>query len=233
MKLEKNILALLLLLVASYFYSIFFLPGAKIVFYIKPLFIPLFLLYAILKNGFVFPKSYLFFVLFFYCGELLMLYSDHSNLLLQLALVFYALFYFALINLSVPLLSGAHFKKIMNGLTAVVILLNAFFLFLIVYIMFETTTDTITNFIAILNAIAALILMICAVVYLSLDASRKSYLYFLGSITLILSDVFSAITVYYIYIFTLNIIELILHFVGFYFIYLFIIEKVKQDEIEF
>ena len=132
-----------------------------------------------------------------------------------------------------PLISGAHLKKVMNGLTAVVILLNAFFLFLIVYIMFETTTDTITNFIAILNAIAALILMICAVVYLSVDGSKKSLLYFLGAITLILSDVFSAINVYYIYVFTLNIIDLMLHFVGFYFIYLFIIEKVKQDEIDF
>lgn len=233
MKLEKKIFALLLLLVAYYFYSLFFMPGAKIAFYIKPLFIPLFMVYAILKNDFIFPKSYLFFVLFFYCGELLMLYSDLSNILLQLALFFYALFYFALINLSAPLISGTHFKKIVNGLTLVVILFNAFFLFLIVYIMFETTTDIITNCIAILNAIAALILMICAVVYLSIDASRKSFLYFLGAITLILSDVFSAINFYYIYVFTLNIIELILRFVGFYLIYLFIIEKVKQDEIDF
>lgn len=233
MKLEKIILVLLLLLVAAYFCSIFFLPGTKVVFYLKPLFIPIFLLYAILKNGFVFPKSYFLFVLFFYIGQTLMLFCDNSGIFLQFALIFYALFYSALINLALPEIRGRYLKKIFTGLTAFVISLNAFFLFLIVYIMFETTTDTITNFIAIANAIAALILMICAVIYMSIDASKKSFLYFIGAMTLILSDVFSAINAYYLYVFTLNILELILHFFGFYLIYLFILEKVKPDENDF
>lgn len=233
MKLEKIILALLILLVAAYVGALFFLPGTKVVFYLKPLFIPLFLVYAILKNGFIFPKGYFFFVIFFYLGETFMLFSDYSNTVLQLALVFYLMFYFALTNLSLPLISGAHFKKVFTGVTLFVILLNAFFLFLIVYMIFKKNTDAITNSIAVLNAISALALMISAVVYLSVDTSKKSFLYFVGSISFILSDVFSAVNVYYLYVFALNILEIVLHFVGFYLIYLFIIEKVKPNEIDF
>lgn len=233
MKLEKIILFFLLLLVMAYFCAIFFLPGTSYVFYLKPLFIPVFFGYAILKNGFVFPKRYLFFVFLFYLGQTFMLYSDNSKTVLQLALVFYIMFYFALINLSWPLIRDSHFKKIFTTVTLFVILLNAFFLFLIVYIIFESTTDSITNYITVLNAILALMLMITAVVYLSIDTSKKSILYFFGAISLILSDAFSAVNVYYLYVFELNILELILHFVGFYLIYLFIIEKGKPNEIDY
>ncbi|MDI1316951.1 hypothetical protein [Flavobacterium sp.] len=233
MKLEKVVFTVLVLLIGTYFSALFFLPGNKVVFYLKPLFVPLFLVYAILKNGFVFPKPYFYFVLFFYLGQTFMLFSDNSGRVLQLALVFYVMFYFALINLSLPLIRGKHFKTVFTKLTTFVILLNAFFLFLIVYIMFETATDIIVNYIAIFNATAALALMICAVVYLSSETDKKSFLYFCGAITLILSDVFSAINVYYINVFTLNILEIILHFGGFYLIYLFVIEKGKPDEIDF
>jgi hypothetical protein len=58
-------------------------------------------------------------------------------------------------------------------------------------------------------------------------------LYFLGGISLILSDVFSAINVYYLDILEINLLEVILHFVGFYLIYLFIIEKAKPNEVEY
>lgn len=233
MKLEKFFLGFLFLLVAAYFSAIFFLQGTNYVFYIKPLIIPVFFGYAILKNALVFPKRYFFFVFLFYLGETLMLLSDNSKTILHLALVLYIMFYFALINLSWPLINSTYLKKIFTGVTLFVILLNAFFLFLIVYIIIESTSDTITNFITILNAFSALLLMISAVVYLSIDASKKSMLYFLGGISLILSDVFSAINVYYLDILEINLLEVILHFVGFYLIYLFIIEKAKPNEVEY
>ncbi len=232
MNLSKLVLFLFFLVFSSYFLAILFLPGTNYVFYLKPLLIPIFLGYAVLKYGFIFPKRYLFFVLFFYLGETLMLYSGNSNTVLQLALVFYIMFYFALAYLPLSLISGSPFKKIFNGVTLFVISLNAFFLFLIVYIIFETTTDTLMNIIVVFNAISALMLMICALVFMSVDASKKSFLYFLGSIAVILSDVFSAINVYYLYVFELNVLEIILHFVGFYLIYLFIIEKLKPDAID-
>ena len=233
MKLEKIILGLLLLVFASYFFAVFFLQGTNYVFYLKPLLIPLFVVYIILKNGFGFPKPYLFFVFLFYLGQTCMLFSDHSKTVLQVALVLYVMFYFALINLPLPLISGAQFKKIFTGVTLIVILVNAVLLFLIVYIIFKSTTDTIANCISIVNASAALALIICAVACLSISTNKKSFLYFLGAVSLISSDVFSALNVYYLQFFALNVLELILHFVGFYLIYLFIIEKNKLKEIEF
>lgn len=232
MNLEKIVLAVLLSLFAAYFGAIF-LPGTNYVFYLKPLLIPLFLVYVILKNGYIFTNRYFFFVILFYLGQTFMLFSDSSEAVLQLALVFYIMYYFALANLSWPLIRATHFKKIFTGITLFVILLNAFFLFLIVYIIIETTSDAVMNFIVILNAILALLLTISAVVYLSIDTSKKSILYFFGAVSLILSDIFSAINVYYLGVLALNVLEIILHFVGFYLIYLFIIEKQKPDEIDF
>lgn len=233
MKLDKIVLTVLLILFAAYFCAIFFLPGTNYTFYIKPLLIPVFMTYAILKNGFVFHKRYLFFVFLFYIGQILILFSDHSNTVLQLALVFYVMFYFALINLVWPQIKDTQFKKIFTLTTVTVFLINALLLFLIVYLIFESTTETITNFITVLNAILALMLMITAVVYLSIDTNKKSILYFFGAISLILSDVFAALNIYYFGIFELNVLDLMLHFIGFYLIYLFIIEKTKPNEIDY
>jgi hypothetical protein len=231
MKKEQHIVLVLFFLVGLYFSAIFFLPGSKVPFYVKPLCIPIFLVYLYLKNGFSFPKKYYLFVLFFYLGQLFMLFSDYSNTILQLALVFYVLSYLALANLSLDKISMIYFKKIFTGATFLVILLNAFFLLLTVYIIFQNTSNTITNYIAIVNAISAILVMVCSVVYLSIDMSRKSFYYFLGAIILIVSDVFSALNFYYLYVFVLNVLELLLHFAGFYFIYLFMNEKEKIDEI--
>lgn len=233
MKLEKFVAIFLLLLLAAYFYSIFYLTGTNYTFYIKPLFVPVFLGYAFLKHGYNFPKSYLIFVFLFYLGQTFMLFCDSSKTVLQLALVFHILFYFALINLSWPLIRETHFKKIFTLLTSIVILLNAFFLCMIVYLIFKATTDSVTNIITVLNAILALLLLMTAVAYLSIDANKKSMLYFFGTISLIFSDVFSALNVYYFNIFQLNLLDLLLHFVGFYLIFLFIIEKSELSEIDY
>lgn len=231
MKLEKIVLAFLLMLIAAYFCVIFFIPETNYAFYLKPFFIPVFCGYAILKNGFVFPKTYLLFVVLFYLGQLFMLFSDHSLLVLQLALVFYFMFYLTLISMSWSLIKNNQFIKIFTVDTIILILIIAFLLFVTVFIIFKSSTDAIINFISIFNAISALLLLITAVVYLSIATSKKSILYFFGSIFLIISDVFAALNIYYFGIFELNIIEIILHLVGFYLIYLFIIKKVKPDEI--
>ena len=231
MKPEKIILLVLLILLATYFGVLFFLPSSNYAFYIKPLLIPVFLVYTVINQEFVFSKRYLFFAFLFYTGHILMLFSDYSNMILQLALVFYLMFYFALINLPLALIKKTNYKKIFTLTTILIFLINAIFLSLIVYVIFESTTDTIINFLSVFNAIFALILIITAVVYLSIDANKKSIFYFFGAISIILSDVFAALNVYYFNSFGLNMLDLILQLVGFYLIYLFSIEKVQPDEI--
>lgn len=68
-------------------------------------------------------------------------------------------------------------------------------------------------------------LIITSVVYLSSKNNKKAVLYFFGSISIIFSDIFSALAVYYLDYFALSYIERILHFFGFLLIYLFMIEN--------
>lgn len=71
-------------------------------------------------------------------------------------------------------------------------------------------------------------LFVTSVVYISAKNNKKAVLYFFGSISILLSDVFSALAVYYLDYFALSYIERILHFFGFLLIYLFMIENKEK-----
>ncbi len=227
--LKNTVFVLLCFLVALYF-SASYLYDSKWVVCIKPLIIPLFLLFAFLRNKEIFTRKYIFFVLFFYSSETLMVFSTAHTALVKYALVFSFFTYLSLINIVFDVVKNSNFKKIIKGYNLFVVLLNIFFLVLVVLILISTL-DEYTNYIVILNAFSAILLAIAAIIFLSTLNSKKAILYFFGAFTIILSDILSALVFYYLEDTFLNFADRILHFLGFYLIYLFAVENKNNHQI--
>jgi hypothetical protein len=204
-----------------------FLYDPKYVIFIKPLIIPLFILYICFDSKLILNKGYYYFVAFFYLGETAMLFLEYSNFFMRTALLLYLFSYLSLVLIAFPFIKHTNFKKTLRGYTLFVVLLNSFFLVLIVFILIEAIPDEFVDFLVLLNALVALMLIITSVLYLCAKNNKKAVLFFFGSISIVFSDIFAALSVYYLDYFALNYIERILHFFGFLLIYLFIIENKK------
>jgi hypothetical protein len=229
---KKLFLGLLIILLLIYF-SATILYNPKYVLYIKPLIIPSFIIFAILNKKQSLTKEYLFFVLFFYLGETFMLLCDKNIIFLRVALLSYFTSYMALINLAYPFVKSVNLIKMVRTYNMFIVLLYCFFLFIVLSIIFDSVNDKYVTIIVVFNAISALILTITAFFFLGTQHNKKSSLYFFGALSIVLSDIYSSMVNYYLDNFILNFIERLLHFTGFFLIYLFTIEKSKPSEIEF
>jgi len=228
LSMKNTILVLLCFLIAVYFSSSY-LYDSKWIVCIKPIIIPLFVCYAYIENKRIFSYKYILFVLFFYCSETLMVFSVTHEILVRYSLVFSFFTYLSLINIVFEVVKNSNFQKIIKGYNLFVVLLNAFFLVLVVLILISTL-DKYTNYVVVLNAFSAILLAITAIIYLSALNSKKSIIYFFGAFAIILSDIFAALVFYYLEDEILNLADRILHFVGFFMIYLFVLENKKVNE---
>ena len=229
----KNLFLGLFITTLTIYFGAAFFYDPKFVLYIKPLIIPFFFLFSIFHKKINFSLEYLIFVLFFYLGENCILFMEKIPDLFKMGLIFYLGSYMFLIWMSLPYLKKLNFRNVLKGYTVLVVLLNGCFLILIMYIVTKSLNNNLLNCIVLLNAVSAIILSICSVLYLSTQFNQKSVFYFFGAFSIILSDVFSALVTYYLQDFKLNFIERFLHFAGFVLIYLFYIEKDKTSEIDY
>lgn len=198
---------------------------ANYVIYIKPFILPSFMMYAAITQAAKMTFQFYFFILFFYVGEMLILFGSDVLLPLQIALICKFFCYVMLIFLHKEVVSRNTIITIFNGFTLIIFLLNCILFFAIVLILMDLIENNVTDIIIVFNAIAAAILGVIAALYLSRDSKFKVFLYFFGSYALILSDVLAALESYYFKSIVLNTADRLLHFLAFYLIYMYCIQE--------
>lgn len=221
---KKLILILSLLLFLIYFGAGIFYDASYGI-YIKPFILPSFMAYAAIARADKMTIQFYFFALFLYIGEMFILFGYTLLVPLQIALISKFLCYIMLIFLGKEVISANTIRTIFDGFTLIIFLLNCVLFFAIVLILMDLIENIITDIIVVFNAIAAAILGIIAALYLSRDNTFKVFLYFFGSYTLIISDVFAALESYYFENIVLNTADRLLHFVAFYLIYMFCLQQ--------
>ncbi len=230
MNFKKPISIFLISLMIAYFIGVFGF-SSNFWIYLKPILIPVFLVYAAVHNQKLLSTKYLIFVLFFYLSEITMLYSEKFPDLLKFSLILSFCSYMALINLAYPLIKKYNVRELVKFSTFFVIFVNLFILFYIVTILLDAIYDKYVDVLVIFNAISAVLLILASVILLTINNNLKNLYYFFGAFFLLFSDIFSALVAYYFDNITLNFLERLLHFAGFYLIYLFLKEKnIIQEE---
>ena len=226
---KKNIsLGLLLVLILIYF-SASFLYDYKLAVYVKPLIIPSFCLFVYFERKQKLPKKYFLFVLFFYLGETALIFMDILPFLYKTSMFFYLLSYLCIINLAYPFVKSLNLLNEIRIYELIIFSLIISVLVFVLNVIFELETNLFLNIIIVLNAVSAILLMIVSFLYLKEMFDNKSINFFLGAFCIFFSDVISALNFYYLEDFKLNFLERIMHFLGFYFIYLFSINKPVKE----
>ena len=214
-------------LVVYFCAGILFEPA--LVVYIKPLIIPSFMIYAIISNNQKLSKYYFLFIFFFYLNETLLLQWEHSLQLYRAALIASFCGYFTLAFLGYRSIKNADIQIVPSGYTLIILGINCFFLLTIIYLLASVITDEYINVIIIFNAISTIVLGATAVLYLGKFGDKKAYYYFFSAFSLIFSDVFAAIGIYYVDNIFLNTLDRVLHFACFYLVFLFVITVRKKE----
>jgi hypothetical protein len=215
-------------LVVYFCAGIFFDPSYVV--YIKPFIIPTFMVYAVSLGKKKLSLNYILFVIFFYINETLILFWNDSIPLFRTALLASFFSYLTLISLGYYSIKSKTLFSVPKGFSLFILILNCIFLVAVLYILTTAVTDYILNIIIILNAIIAVFLGATAVTYLGRFGDSKAYFYFFGAFALIFNDIFAAIGVYFVENIVLNTIDRVLHFIAFYFIYLFILQATKKAD---
>ena len=225
---KKSLLFLLLALLLTYF-SASFLYDSNYVIYIKPLIIPFFCLHIYFERNYKFSKKYFLFVLFFYLGETSLLLMDKLNIFYSISMFCYLLSYLTLISLVYPFVKSLSILNEIKIHELFIFSLVTGILIFVLSVVYNYETDIFLNTVIFLNAISSIFLIIICFLYLKETFNDKSVYFFLGAFCIFCSDVMSALNFYYLQDFILNFLERILHFLGFYLIYLFIISKPVND----
>ncbi|MFT5251380.1 MAG: hypothetical protein ACI87N_000358 [Flavobacteriales bacterium] len=226
---KRFLLVLSIALLMIYFGAgIFFDPSYVV--YIKPLIIPTFMVYVVNTSRKKLSFNYLLFVVLFYANETLILFWEDSVPLFWTALVCSFFSYFALINLGYKAIKSKALFAVPKGFSLFILVLNCIFLVAVLYILTTAVNDYILNIIIIFNATIAVFLGATAVTYLGKFGDSKAYFYFFGAFALIFNDIFAAIGIYFVENIVLNAIDRVLHFIAFYFIYLFILRVPKKAD---
>ena len=230
---EKIYKTNLLLFLHGTFLVVYFCAGIlfepALVVYIKPLIIPSFMIYAIISNNQKLSKYYFLFIFFFYLNETLLLQWEHSLQLYRAALIASFCGYFTLAFLGYRSIKNADIQIVPSGYTLIILGINCFFLLTIIYLLASVITDEYINVIIIFNAISTIVLGATAVLYLGKFGDKKAYYYFFSAFSLIFSDVFAAIGIYYVDNIFLNTLDRVLHFACFYLVFLFVITVRKKE----
>ena len=217
----------LLLIIPIAFFALYFCVGwlidVKYIYYLKPFIIPTLMVFVAAKYNHLISWKFYLFAFLFYVGENLILFSVQNPFLIKYALIIYLFSYSAAISLVIGYIKHLNFRLIVQRYTIFIIIINCFFLILILILLESSISDVFISYIIVLNVIASSLLGIFAVLYLNEKPNKKAFFYFFAAFTMILSDIFGALCTYFYENTTMNFFERILHFVCFVFFILFVI----------
>jgi hypothetical protein len=219
---KKEILLIFPIVFLILYYVLGWFFNVEYTYIFKPYIIPTFLIYVYAKFNFKLGLNFYLFALLYYVGETLLLYSIKFPFLIRFTLIVFLFSYISAIKLVLIHIKHLNLKIILQRYTLFIIVINSFFLVLILFLLESMINDIFINYIIVLNAITALIFGFSAVLYLNESTHKKAFFYFFGAFSIILSDIFGALNNYFYESFVLNLSESLLHFLGFLFIFLFV-----------
>lgn len=221
----KKVLILFPIIFLILYFGIDLFVDIKYLYFIKPLIIPSFIVFSIANFSNKVTKNFYLFSISFYVAELLILFSGTNPKFINYGLLVDLFVYSVAINFISNFLKILHFESFYKKYLILTAALNCMFLGLTVYVLRTSITDTITNYIIILNAILAALLGIIAVLFLNQNINKSALYYFFGVFSMLLSDIIGALSVFHLDIFIVGFVGRLLHFASFFFFFLFVINN--------
>ncbi len=203
----------------------------------KPLFIPVFLIFFFINNKFNNIPFILFFLYSFLGDSSSMFFSN--EIFLKASSIMYFLSYLCLLSFIIPKFKFEEFNKIIAIYLTIVLLINMFFLYVVYGVLKSIIPDSLELFLFGIKSISLIVLVIIAFgVYLNSE-SRQTILFLIMTLCFMFSDLLNYISQYYVYHWSFLMLDRILHILGLFYLFNFIIEynksykkeEIKEDEL--
>jgi hypothetical protein len=198
----------------------------------KPLFIPVFLIFFFIKNKTIGVPFSLFLIYSFLGDSASMFFSNET--FLKASSVMYFLSYLCLVSFMIPKFKIVQFNKVIALYLVLVVLINMYFLYTIYSVLRTIVPDTLEVFLFAIKSVSLIVLVIIAFgVYLNSE-TKLSILFLIMALSFVFSDVLNYVSQYYLYHWSFLMLDRVLHVVGLFFLFNYIIEynKVPQKKLE-
>ena len=188
----------------------------------KPLFVPAFLIYFLLTNQRI-SLLILTFLSFSFIGDFTSVFTDNLTMV-EVSSMLYCLSYLCLIAAVLTKIRKLNLDKVIGIYLIIVFIVNAYLLFM----LFDTIKYHIPDSVEItlfgVKAVSLLVLAFVAFVhYLNTD-SKQSIQFLIMALCFVFSDVLHYVSTYYMYNWGFVMIERILHLIGLFFLFSYILE---------
>ena len=192
----------------------------------KPLFIPVFLMYYLLKNKFI--RSIFVVCLFFsFLGDFTSV-NLSNTLWIKLSSLFYCLSYLCLVYAAISRLKRLKFDAVIGACLVIVFLINAYLMYGLFSILKTQIPDTLEMALFSIKSVALLILVFVALMaYLNTD-SKESILFLVTALCFVFADVLYYISNYYLYDWSFAMLDRLLHVFGLFFLFNYIIDRNRK-----
>jgi len=187
----------------------------------KPLFIPVFIMYYFIKNRF-FSFVFVLFLLFSFMGDFSSVFSSNSSIV-KFSSFIYFISYLMLIFYALSKFKRIRIDKVIALYLIIVVSINSYFIYELFSILKLQITDPIeVNLFAAKSVSLIVLTFLSFVVYLNSE-TKQSIVYLLVALCFVFSDVLHYISNYYIYNWSFVLLDRVLHIVGLFFLFNYII----------
>lgn len=191
----------------------------------KPLFIPVFLIFFFIRNK-VIILPFILFLLFSFLGDSASMFFSNETFL-KASSIMYLLSYFCLVGFVAPKFNFEKINIVIALYLIFVILINMYFLYTIYSILKTIVPDSLEVFLFGVKSISMIFLVIIAFgIYLTSE-TKLSILFLIMAISFVFSDILNYVSHYYVYHWSLLALDRILHVVGLFFFFKYIMEYNK------
>ena len=196
----------------------------------KPLFIPVFLICFFIKNKLtVVPFS--LFLMYSFLGDMASIFFSNETFLKESS-VLYLLSYSCLVSFIISKFKLVQFNKVIALYLVTVVLINVYFLYAIYSVLQTIVPDTLEVFLFAMKSISLVVLAIIAFgVYLNSE-TKLSILFLIMALSFVCSDVLNYVSQYYVYHWSFLMLDRMLHVIGLFFLFNYIIEYHKVPKTE-
>jgi hypothetical protein len=197
----------------------------------KPLFIPVFLIFFFIKNKSI-SIPFILFLLYSFLGDSASMFFS-NDIFLKASSVMYFLSYLCLVGFVFPKFKFEGLNKVITIYLIIVVLINMYFLYVVYGILKTIIPDSLEVFLFGMKSISLIVLFIIAFgVYLNSE-TKQSILFLIMALCFVFSDILNYVSQYYVYHWSFLMFDRVLHVLGLFYLFNYIIEynKIYKKEV--
>jgi hypothetical protein len=191
----------------------------------KPLFVPVFLIYFLLRNKQI-SISVFAFLLFSFIGDFTSVFT-YSLMLVNISSLAYCLSYSFLIIAVASRIEKLELDKVISSYLVLVFLINAYLLYILFDVIKYYIPDSIEVTLFGIKSTALIALAFVSFVDYLNSQSKVSILFLIMVLCFVFSDILHYISTYYLYNTGFVMLDRVLHLLGLFFLFSYILETNK------